>query len=161
MTISNTQDHPLEAIARGHQGLARKALDYTLTMKALVDAAKCPGFSPEAWEPLAALVDINRFERVGNFKEVMDWREYVAFLSRWAPSAEWDCTFHRVTEGENLAILELEERTTAGPASSAVNSVSIYEFDAAGRIVHIDIYLQMALPDPAMLTSYEGIAITS
>lgn len=161
MTITTTQDHPLEAIARDHQGLARKALDYTLTMKEVVDAAKRPGFSAEAWKPLAALVDTERFERVGNFKEVMDWQEYVAFLSRWAPSAEWDCTFHRVTQGENLAILELEERTTAGAASNTVNSVSVYEFDGEGRIVHIDIYLQMALPDPAMLASYDGIAITS
>ena len=69
-------------------------------------------------------------------------------------------TFRRVTEGKNLAILELEERTSTGPLSSVVNSVSVYAFDDAEKIVHIDIYLQMALPDPAMLQSYDGIAIS-
>lgn len=154
------QHHPLYAIAERHGGLARKALDYTLTMKRLVEEAKQPGFSLGKWDSLAALVDTGRFERIGNFKEVMNWRQYAEFLTRWAPSAEWDCTFRRVTEGENLAILELEERTTAAKLSSVVNSVSVYEFNLAGKIVHIDIYLQMALPDHAMLQSYDGIAIS-
>jgi hypothetical protein len=157
--MTDTQDHPLAPIAQNHGGLARKALDYTLAMKRLVEEAKQPGFSLRNADILAGLVDTARFERVGNFKEVMDWRGYVDFLVRWAPSAEWDCTFRRVTEAGGLAILELEERTTTGPVSSTVNSVSVYEFDNAGKIVHIDIYLQMALPDPAMLQSYEGIAI--
>ena len=154
-------DHALTAIAQGYSGLARKALDYTLKMKRLVEEAKQPGFSVENWEALAGLVDTASFERIGNFKEVMTWQEYSEFLTRWAPSAEWDCTFRRVTEGDKLAILELEERTTAGPHSSTVNSVSVYEFDNAGKIVHIDIYLQMPLPDPAMLQSYEGIEIST
>jgi hypothetical protein len=158
--MSDIQHHPLAAIALGHGGLARKALDYTLAMKRLVEEASRPGFSLRSADALAALVDTVRFVRVGNFKEVMDWATYVDFLVRWAPSAQWDCTFRRVTEAGGLAILELEERTTTGPVSSVVNSVSVYEFDSVGKIVHIDIYLQMALPDPAMLQSYEGIAIS-
>jgi hypothetical protein len=41
-----------------------------------------------------------------------------------------------------------------------VNSLSVYEFDVAGRIRHLDIYLQMAMPETAMLESYEGIQIS-
>jgi hypothetical protein len=36
---------------------------------------------------------------------------------------------------------------------------SAYEFDNAGKIRHLDIYLQMHLPDLEMLKSYEGITI--
>lgn len=39
-----------------------------------------------------------------------------------------------------------------------VNSVSIYEFDDAAMIRHLDIYVQMPMPDPMMLASYEAKA---
>ena len=56
--------------------------------------------------------------------------------------------------------LELEERVRAGDFSNVVNSVSVYEFDDAGKIRHLDIYLQMALPQGAMPESYEGVQIS-
>ena len=43
--------------------------------------------------------------------------------------------------------------------SNSVNSVSVYEFNAAGKITHVDVYLQMALPDPEMLASYSEVEI--
>lgn len=140
-------------------GLARRVLEYSQTMKRLVDAAKQPGFSPASWAPLAEFVDTARFERVGNFKEVMTWDDYVGFLTPWAMHSEWDCSFRRVTAGDNVVLLELEERSTVGGASNVVNSVSVYEFDAAGKIHHLDIYLQMPMPDPEMLKAYAGIEI--
>ena len=60
-----------------------------------------------------------------------------------------------------MVFLELEERVKVGDFSSVVNSVSVYEFDGDGRIRHLDIYLQMALPDPKLLESYEGIQIAT
>lgn len=150
----------LDAVIGSYTGLARKALDYTQTSKRLFDSAREPGFSAESFAALAALVDTARFERVGNFKEVMNWEQYVGFLAAWAPNARWDCSFRRVTEAPGLAVLELEERTTMGEAANVVNSVSIYEFDDQGRIIHLDIYLQMPMPDPALLQGYEGVAIS-
>ena len=58
-----------------------------------------------------------------------------------------------------MVFLELEERSRIGDFSNSVNSVSVYEFDSGGKITHIDVYLQMALPDPDMLASYEGVEI--
>ena len=150
----------LDAVIGNYTGLARKALDYSQMMKRLVDEAKHPGFSVESWAPLAAFVDTERFERVGNFKEVMTWGEYVGFLTGWAMGAEWECSFKRVTEGDGVVLLELEERSQMGGAANVVNSVSVYEFDAQGRIAHLDIYLQMPLPDPALLASYASIEIS-
>ena len=42
----------------------------------------------------------------------------------------------------------------------SVNSASIYEFDDGGKITRIDVYLQMALPDPEMLASYSDVEIS-
>ena len=55
-------------------------------------------------------------------------------------------------DGESF--LELEERSKTGERSSTVNSLSVYEFNEAGKLRHLDIYLQMEmleLPDPETL----------
>jgi hypothetical protein len=147
--------------ARDYDGLSRKVLDYSLIMKTLVDAAKQPGFSEQDWAPLAALVAVDEFERVGNFKEVMRWQDYITFLTGWAKTSAWEGSFKRITEGPGRVLLELEERSKVGGYSSVVNSVSVYEFNAAGKIKHLDIYLQMELPEAAMLTSYDGVKISA
>ena len=139
--------------------LSDTVLDYSRLMKRLVDEAKQPGFTAESWAPLAELIDTANFVRVGNFKEVMNWDEYVAFLTDWATSSEWESEFKRVTEVGDVVFLELEERSRIGDFSNSVNSVSVYEFDDAGKITRIDVYLQMALPDPDMLASYRGVEI--
>jgi hypothetical protein len=154
MTLADVRD-----VADDYTGLSRTILEYSLLMKRLVDEAKQPGFTAESWAPLAELIDTTNFVRVGNFKEVMNWQEYVTFLTNWATSSEWECSFKRVTEAGNVVFLELEERSRIGDFSNSVNSVSVYEFDAGGKITHIDVYLQMALPDPDMLASYEGVEI--
>lgn len=138
-------------------GFSRTALDYTLIVKEVVDSAKQPGFSADSWAPLARLLDTATFRRVGNFKEVMNWTEYATFLTQWAPSADWECSFKRITERGYLVFLELEERSVVGEFSNVVNSLTVYEFNSDGKIIHIDVYLQMVLPPPEMLTSYEGV----
>ncbi len=138
-------------------GLSRKVLEYSQIMKRVVDSAKLPGFSVASWSPLVELVAIDEFERVGNFKEVMNWQDYVNFLTNWAMSSDWECSFKRVTEVGNVVFLELEERSRIGDYSSVVNSVSVYEFNSAGKIGHIDIYLQMELPGSEVLKNYEGV----
>jgi hypothetical protein len=150
----------IENVIDGYTGLSRKVLDYSLTMKALVDASKQPGFDPARWDEIAAYIDTAVFERVGNFKEVMDWPTYVGFLEGWAKGSDWECSFKRITEQGDLVLLELEERSSVDGISNAVNSVSVYEFDRAGKISHLDIYLQMPLPDPAMLAGYADVNIS-
>jgi hypothetical protein len=109
----------------------------------VVDEAKQPGFSEASWAPLAELVDVDAFERVGAFKEVQRWPEYVTFLTGWASGATWECSFKRITESGDLVFLELEERLGMGDVKTAVNSLSVYEFNDAGKIRHLDIYLQV------------------
>ena len=144
----------------GHTGRSRTVLEYGLITKSLVHRAKDPGFTTANWAPLAELVATDEFVRVGNFKEVMNWTEYVDFLTGWASASQWEGLFKRVTEVGGLVFLELEERSSVGDFSNVVNSVSVYEFDESDKIRRIDVYLQMALPDNAMLGSYEDVRIS-
>jgi hypothetical protein len=137
-----------------YTGLSRKVLAYCLLMKRLVDEAKQPGFSEASWAPLAKMVAVDQFERVGNFLEVMRWPEYVAFLTRWAKSSRWECSFKRITDKNGVVFLELEERSWIGEHRSVVNSATVYEFNAADELRHLDIYLQMKMPEPEMLKAY-------
>jgi hypothetical protein len=152
---------PLQEIRDRHSGNARTVLQYAITTKELVDSAKASGFTAESWNPLRELIAVDEFVRVGNFKEVMDWDGYVAFLTNWAPNAEWDCTFKRVTEHDGVVFLELEERSSVGDFHSVVNSLSVYEFTSEGKVCRIDVYLQMELPSPELLKGYEGVEISN
>lgn len=143
-----------------YTGRCRAVVQYAVTTKQLVNAAKQPGFGTDGWAPLAALVAVDEFERVGNFKEVMNWEQYTDFMTNWAAASEWDGLFKRVSEVDGVVFLELEEHTKMGDFESVVNSMSVYEFTADDKIRHIDLYLQMALPNTEMLTSYEGVAIS-
>ena len=150
----------VDDVIDAYTGRSRIVLEYGRIVKGIVDAAKGPDYSRDSWAPLAELVDTERFVRVGNFKEVMDWEGYVDFLFAWAASADWECSFKRVTEVGDVVFLELEERAQVGDFSSVVNSLSVYEFDADDKIHHVDVYLQMALPGAEVLDTYEGIDIT-
>jgi len=138
-----------------YTGLSCIVLEYSLIMKRLVDEAKQPGFSIESWEPLADLVATDEFERVGNFKEVMDWQDYVTFLTNWATTADWECSFKGIYESSGVVFLELEERSKFGENRSVVNSLTVYKFNDASKLRHLDIYLQMESPDPEMLKLYD------
>lgn len=130
----------------GYRGHARTVLQYCLTIDRLVREAKSPGFGVESWGPLAELVAVGEFERVGAFKEVMAWPAYVDFLTGWATSSTWRCRFKHLTQTADRIFLELEEHSAIGDFTSVVNSLSVYEFDGAGKIAHIDLYLQMEFP---------------
>lgn len=136
----------LTEIVAQHTGRSRTVLEYAATTGRLVGEAKQPGFTEAGWAPLAELVDTENFLRVGAFKEEMDWAGYVAFLTGWATTSEWECTFKRITEHGDLVFLELEERSVVGDFHSVVNSLSSYEFSDDGRIRRLDLYLQMAYP---------------
>lgn len=151
--------HKVEDVIGSHTGRTRTVLQYCDTTKRLVDAAKKPGFSVDSWAPLAELVAVGEFERVGAFKEVMTWADYVEFLTHWATSSKWECSFKNITESGGRVFLELEERSEVGDFRSVVNSLSVYDFTDDGKIRHIDLYLQMTPPQPEMLKSFEGVEL--
>ena len=146
----------LDEILATATGRSRIVLEYSRITKRLVEAAKNPDFTSADWAPLAELIDVDNFVRVGPFKEVMDWTSYVEFLTNWAKSSEWNCTFQRLTETPDVVFLELEERSHMGDFSSVVNSVSVYEFNPDNKVRRIAVYLQMALPATGSVPTFDG-----
>jgi hypothetical protein len=123
--------------------LARKVLHYGDVMERTVVAAKEPGFSDAGWNELASLMDTARFERVGNDKAMMGWEVYRGLLTGWATTTDFWSQFHRISEVGNVVFLELTEHNTPrGGQESVVNSMSVYEYDEAGKLVRLQIYLQ-------------------
>ena len=123
--------------------LAQQVLDFEATVKRLVKAAKDPGFTAAGWAPLAEFVAVREFERVGTWMEVMNWQQYTEFMTQWARSSMgFDTVLRRISELPGLVYLELEERHTRPGGVAVVNSLSVYEFNADGKIKHLDVYLQ-------------------
>lgn len=149
----------VEEVIDGYSGRSRAVLEYSMVVKRVVAEAKKPGFSVESWAPLAKLVDVDEFRRVGAFKEVMNWTDYADFLTNWAVSSEWECSLRRLAESSGVVFLELEERLKMGDVSTVVNSSSVYEFNDAGKIQGVYVYLQMDPPQGDMLKSYEEAAV--
>ena len=122
--------------------LSQKVLEYALIYGRVVPLAREPGFGEDVWSPLAELIAVDEFERVGLQKEVMDWPAYRRALTAFARSGDWEGTFRRVTELPGLVFLELIETLTKGGEVTVLNTVTVYEFDDAGMIRHLDVYAQ-------------------
>jgi len=122
--------------------LSRKVMHYGDVIERTVRAAKEPGFTEAGWDKLASLLAAN-FERVGNDKVAMGWDVYRGLLMQWGGTTDFRSDFRRISEVGNLVFLELTEHNIPrGGQETVVNSLSLYEFDQAGKIVHLDIYLQ-------------------
>lgn len=148
MTIDRAQAAAAMAEARANASpLCVKVFAYIDLIEHTVKVAKQPGFDDSSWAPLEEIIDKHTFKRVGNFREVMDWATYRAMLSQWAGTTTFWKNFRGITEAGGRVFLELEEHNTPeGGVESVVNSLSLYEFDAAGKICHLDIYLQYLPP---------------
>jgi hypothetical protein len=121
--------------------LTRTILDYVQTMERLVPAAK----TADDWAVLAEFVAVDDFERVGTFLEVQDWQQYTEMLTRWASAIErFETTVRRVSAVGDLVYFEVEERHFRGGEVNVVNSMTVFAFDTAGKIRHLDVYLQQA-----------------
>jgi len=119
--------------------LTRTVLAYTEAIQRLVPGLK----TSTDWEPLAAFVAVDDFERVGTFMEVQDWREYTEMLTQWASSVDkFDTATRRITEAPNTVFFEIEERHFRGGDVHVVNSMTVFGFDEGGKIRHLDVYLQ-------------------
>ncbi len=122
-------------------------------MERVVNQDKSVPVTAADWAPFAALVDQQRFHRVGNFGEEVDWPEYLELLVLWANHSWFEDHVWRLREvpptadEPALVIIESEERSRSdGPVSegpySTLASIGVYEFDAADRIVGLHVYDQ-------------------
>ena len=126
--------------------LTRKVIEYQEVMKRLVPSAH----EPQDWDPLAQWVAIDEFERVGTFREVHNWPQYVEMLCQWAGSiGTFETTVKQITELPGLVYFEIEERHFAEERTTVVNSLTVFEFNGDEKIRNIRVYLQQG----ALITS--------
>ena len=119
--------------------LTPTVLEYDTTIKRLVRADT----TSIDWAPLAKFVAIDEFERIGTFLEVQNWEQYTEMLSRWASATgSFETTVRRVVEVAGFVYYEIEERHFRGDDVTIVNSMTVFEFDEAGKIRHLAVYLQ-------------------
>ena len=122
--------------------LTDKVLEFTGIIERTVPAAKEAGFADAAWAPLEAMVATEAFERIGIWREVMNWPQYVGFLTKFASAKGFESTVRRITETANLVFYEIEEHHIKDGRVNIVNSMNVFEFDDDGRIRHLDVYIQ-------------------
>ncbi|HET9733007.1 MAG TPA: hypothetical protein VFP54_10070 [Acidimicrobiales bacterium] len=135
-------------------GLSAKVLEYDRIVSEIVPTAKEAGFSHAAWAPLAELVAVDEFERVGILRETMTWPQYVDFLTEWAGSKGFWTRLRRISEVSPLVYLEVEEHHLKDGAETIINSMSVFEFTDTGKIRHLDVYIQGQLYGPGKVPDY-------
>lgn len=104
--------------------------------------ATAAGSTPADWAPVAELVAVEEFQRVGAYQEVMSWGEYVKFLTEWAGSTRFEATVFRISEIGRTVFQEIEERHYRGEDFIRKNVIAVYAFNQRGQIRHLDIYEQ-------------------
>ncbi len=140
-----------------YSGLSRKVLEYSLTVKDLADKCKHPDFDHQLWDDLfSQYFAKDNFLRVGHLKEEMDYPTYIKFQTKWAPISEWECSFKRISQVDNVVFMELEERASVQGFTNIVNTISVYEFNDEEKIQFLDVYLQQTpLPTDDIPDAYK------
>jgi hypothetical protein len=119
--------------------LTGAVLEFTQTIGRLVPAVE----DPVDWSPLIEFVAVEEFERIGTFLEVQNWQQYIEMLTQWALATDsFETTVRRVSEVDDLVYFEIEERHFRGGDVHTVNSMTVFGFNEAGKIRHLDVYLQ-------------------
>jgi hypothetical protein len=128
--------------SKNDRSLTDRVRQFAEIIDRLVTAAKQPGFSKADYAPLSELAAIEEFERVGIWREVMNWQEYIEFLGQFANAKGFETTVRRVTEVSNLVFYEIEERHFREGKVNVVDSMNVYEFNEADKIRRMYIYVQ-------------------
>jgi hypothetical protein len=142
------------AAQAGHGPLARKTLEFLMTMQRIVNLPKQPAITPADWAPLGELLDREKFHRIGNFGESVNWSEYAELLTRWANSSWYAGYIWRLREAPaspgkpGVVYVESEERSnTEHPVREdgdyqTLASIGAWQFDDEGLITALHIYDQ-------------------
>ena len=128
-----------------YTGLSRLVLQYSDNFSRIVEKLKQGSLSETDWAPIEEFVDVDNFQRVGIFLtgqvEVSTWQQYKAIISQYGAVTSWEGTLRRITEVPGLVFQELEERNTTGNVTDVANTVMIYQFNEAGKIIKLDVYV--------------------
>ena len=128
-----------------YQGLSRKVLQYSENFKRIADKIKQKTLTEADWAPMEELVDVQNFRRAGVFEtntiEKSTWQQYKGAINQYGGMTSWEGTLRRITEVPGLVFLELEERNTRNGVTDISNTVTIYKFNDAGKLINLDVYV--------------------
>jgi hypothetical protein len=128
-----------------YTGLSRKVLQYSENFTRIVAKLKQRGSTEAEWAAMEELVDVPNYQRMGVFlgdhAEVSTWQEYKKLIIQYGGMTSWEGTLRRITEVPGLVFLELEERNTRDGVMDVSNTVTIYQFNPAGKLVKLDVYV--------------------
>ncbi len=111
-------------------------------MKELVAKGMQSGVDDADFCSLEALL-ADDFERVGPFHDAKDWPGYRELVKQWVNNTQgWRPELRRIAEAPGLVFMQCEEMITHGDSEFPFHSLSMYEFDKAGRIRRIEVYMQ-------------------
>jgi hypothetical protein len=100
------------------------------------------------WERLAQCVAVD-VHRSGPYLDVVRGRrDYVAFLARVIPTlANYDLVVSRVRQPSgDSAVVELSEFADVGGVRTEFPEVLLFDFDDAGAICRVDVYIKQRPP---------------
>lgn len=130
--------------ASNYTGLSNSVLRYIEAFNGLIGQIRSDN-ADTYWAALEELVDTEAFERQGIFRtaqaERFGWATYRSYVNEFAGHTQWEGTLRRITETPGRVILELEERNTRGGITDRSNTVTIYDFNDAGKLIHLDVYV--------------------
>jgi hypothetical protein len=128
-----------------YTGLSRLVLQYADCFNRIVEKLRLGILSETDWSSIEELVDVDNFQRVGIFLtdqvEVSTWQKYKAIINEYGALTSWEGTLRRITEVPGLVFLELEERNTTRGIMDVANTVTIYQFNRAQKIIKLDVYV--------------------
>lgn len=134
-------------------GLARNVVAYIEAFAQLVAKAKAGVLGDSDWAAIEEFVDVTSFVREGVFlepqAEVIDWRTYRSYVTQYGGFTSWEGTLRHLTETSGRVILELEERNTRDGVTDVSRTVTIYEFDDAEKLRHLDVYVMPRTKRPS------------
>jgi hypothetical protein len=135
-----------QAVAQEKSPLSKIVLQWDVLTRDIVNSAKTrQNFGTRDWDPLAEIVDVKNFKRVGASMEIVpNWNDYCDLLSPWARKCSWDITVRRLTEQPGVVFQELIEFGTYVDSGHKhiCHSLSVFEFNDQNKICHLDVYLQ-------------------
>ena len=131
--------------SENYSGLSRKVLEYSENFKRIADKIRQNAPTEADWARMEELVDVDNFQRMGvfltNTVEVFGWQHYKKVITEYGGMTSWEGTLRRITEVPGLVFLELEERNTRNGVTDISNTVTIYEFNQAGKLRKLDVYV--------------------
>jgi hypothetical protein len=116
------------------------ALRYINFVKGDAPRSAEPDFTFADWDELARLVDTDKFVRVGRHGEAMDWLQTVALMHRNITSPK-TYDLRGISEVGDRVFLELAEVVVHRGKPLVFDSIYIFSFDAAGKVIRLEFFM--------------------